>query len=297
MHFRPIRFVLGAAGLSLVTITAVHTFSSSSETKVRTGHVPDRKRMHRSGSTGRLSTILSEQDNARRSLLWQDWFDTDPATAGAMLLRMSANESGNPQRWHDLMSQLAARWITRDSKAALSWVKSLPEGPGRMKAEVQCAYHWTEADPEEAAKYAFTRENPALHEAVIGKWAELDPHAAANWTVGFAKQHSESEALSRAAAIWAQSDPKAASSFANTLEDPQTRRRVQASIVTSWAMIDPAASFEWAESITDIESREASAERAAEAWIQSDPPAARRRIETSSLPEPVRDRLLAMIAP
>lgn len=320
--------LLAAAGVMTFRTHAEHDRAAAGMA-LKTEHQPTTgSRPSRGGKQITLADILEDPDAGRRASRLLDWLDADPAAAGAVLLKMAAKEKGNPAVWHDLMSQLAARWMEKDPDRALAWVESLPEGAGKSKAQIQCAYRWTEIDPAAAADHAFRREDPKLHQTVIGKWAEVDPAAAAAWAKTWSITRPESSALASATAIWAQTDAHAAASFALNLEKSDARRRISASVVSTWAMtdssaaarwletlpssptrdhvldiycqsldpVDPARSFEWAESISDVSSREEVQERAAMALIQSDPKAAMQKIDRSSLPDSIKNRLLASMS-
>lgn len=277
--------------------------------------------------TTRLASILRETDPALRQASLFGWIDADPASAGAALLQMAALERKDATVWQDLIAQLAARWIARDPDAAIAWIKSLPDGPARMQAEIQGAYHWTAIDPKAAAAYSQGRNNPRLQETIAAKWSETDPAAAMDWLVSLPLERANATSTARAAAAWAQSDPSAAAAFAGKISDPNLREMVGTAVVSSWAMTDPAAAgqwlatlpdapgrdrtvdvycqaldpidpalaFDWASSISDEDTRLPALRRATMALAQNDLPAARRKISASPLPEPFKEELLAAI--
>jgi len=300
------------------------------------GHAPQRKlAAERPGprtarpqeprdATSRLASILRETDPAVRQSALSAWMDADPAAAGAALLKMAALD-GMDATWPDLAGQLAARWIANDPDAAIAWIQSMPDGPARVKAEVQGAYHWTGIDPAAAAAYSQERDNPKLREVIAAKWSESDPAAALGWLSSLPPEKAGTTAMARAAAVWAQGDPAAAAAFAGALKDAAAREAVSVAVVSGWAMtdvaaagkwlaslpgdagrdravdvycqaldpVDPALSFDWAAGISDEDARAAAVRRAAGLLIQKDPPAARRRISAAVLPQPLKDELLA----
>jgi hypothetical protein len=277
-------------------------------------------------ATSRLASILRETDPALRQSALCAWMDADPVAAGAALLKL-ASLDGMDATWPDLAGQLAARWIASDPDAAIVWITSMPDGPARVKAEVQGAYSWTEIDPAAAAAYSAQRDNPKLREVIAAKWSESDPAGALGWLAALPPEKAGTTAMARAAAVWAQVDPASAATFAGALEDPAAREAVSAAVVSGWAMtdtaavgkwlatlpgtagrdravdvycqaldpVDPELSFDWAASISDEDARASAIRRAAGSLAQKDPPAARRRISASALPQPLKDELLAAI--
>ena len=279
------------------------------------------------GHTTRLASILRETDPVLRQASLFEWIDADPTAAGTALLQMAALERKDAAVWQDFIAQLAARWMARDPAAAIAWIKSLPDGPARMQAEIQSAYQWATVDPEAAAAYSQERNHPRLQEIIASKWSESDPAAAMKWLASLPPERANATATARAAAIWAQSDPTAAAAFAGKISDPGLREMAGTAVVSNWAMTDPAAAgqwlatladapgrdrtvdvycqaldpvnpalaFDWASSISDEDTRLPAIRRATVALAQNDLPAARRKITASPLPEPFKEELLAAI--
>lgn len=257
------------------------------------------------------------------------WAATQPAAAGAKLVALASAESGNPRVWHDLISQVAAQWVEIDVPAAIAWVRSLPESPAKIKAELQTAYRWTELDPLAASAYAAEAQNLQLVKTVAGKWAEANPAAALDWGATLPESTAQARALSGAAAAWAQTDPRAAASYAARLDEPGLRADVAASVASSWAFNDPQAAgdwvrslpadasrdlavgelcnalrftapeqaFAWAGAITDAEVRDHTIARVAVGWLKQAPDAARAAITRAALPDELKSGIFAQATP
>lgn len=257
------------------------------------------------------------------------WAAADPAAASAKLVELAAAEPGNPHLWHDLVSQVAARWAETDLAAAVDWVRALPASPARIKAELQTAYRWTEADPLAASAYAAGANNLQLVQTVAGQWAEADPAAALGWGASLPAGPAQTRALSGAAASWAQTDPRAAADYAARLGQPGLRAEVAAAVASAWAFDDPRAAgawvdtlpadatrdsavgvlcealrytapaeaFAWANAITDATQRDHTAARVAVSWLRQSPDAARDAITRSTLSAELKSDIFAQATP
>lgn len=260
---------------------------------------------------------------------FRGWAASDPAAAGAKLVSLAQAEKGNPHQWHDLMSQVAANWISVDAPAALAWVTSLPAGPAKTKAEIQTAYRWTELDPVAASAYAAQAKNLQLVKIVAGKWAETAPSDALRWAQTLTDGPIQARALSGAASAWAQSDPQTAARYAAVMEPSVQRADVTMAIASAWAFSDPHAAgawvqtlpadayrdsavgvlcdalrftapdqaFTWARALVDPALRDSTVSRVAVAWLKQDPAAARDAITRSTLTDELKASIFAQAVP
>lgn len=148
---------------------------------------------------------------------FRGWAASDPVAAAEMLVRLGAEEPRAAAQWNDLLGEVSAQWMASAPADALSWLKALPEGAGKASALLQASYRWTELDPEGAARFSASREDPRLVKTVAAKWAETAPAKAVAWARTLPEGTLRDDAVAAALAIWAQTEPRAAARWEKTL--------------------------------------------------------------------------------
>jgi hypothetical protein len=210
-----------------------------------------------------------------RDLLYEpfflQWADTNPAAACAKLYELADGR---------LLAQVAARWAKADLAGAVNWVKSLPEGPIQAQAMLEVSYLWTGTSPSEAAAYASQQNNPELLRAVVGKWADQSPKAAAAWVKEWPPGFYRDTALAHLAQIWAQNDPTAAAAYTESLPAGAARDKAMVEVATVWAYAAPDQSAKWISRLPEGAAREQALSRLIGAWAGAKPQDAGEWIQT-----------------
>jgi hypothetical protein len=186
------------------------------------------------------------------------WWKNDPAAAEAYV----ASHLATQEDWQ-LASTLASNIFGEDPERAKEWVRQLPNEDARRQADVGLAIHWGFSDPAGATKWAATLppgEGQQTLAETVGLWAQQDLPAGAEWLGSY-------EGAGRDQAV--------------------------DNFILTVAAKDPAGALTWAATISDPKTRVSAEQRLASEWLKRDPPAARKWIESSSLPAEEKSRLLA----
>ncbi len=207
-------------------------------------------------------------------------------------------------------------WATSDAKAALTSAIAMRDARFREKAISAVV---RAADPTAAAALAqsikdlpasalpASRKNWILSSA-IGKWAELEPVAAAQfldsigaqgldftaafnstsyqWSLqdpvaalAWARQHPDGHgdlALQGAINGWWEKDPKAAEAYVSAQKDASGHEMMVSAFANMLFDKDPEHARQWASQLPDVAARRAADNSVAQNWAQDDPEAATR---------------------
>ena len=216
------------------------------------------------------------------------WAAADPRAAAAYAA----------QRYDmELLNAVAATWTASDPKSAADWASGLPEAEGQFTAMATTAAVWAQEDPAAAAAYASSLPAGEARDralvAVASALSYSDPSEAAKWAEQFGEGTARAQAFERLVNAWAVTDPYEAGQWLQHL--PRTPSRDSA-VIAFCSVIDgedPAASFRWAETVSDEAIRNQKLERTAMLWLARSPALARQAIARSSLPEEIKNQLVA----
>jgi hypothetical protein len=153
--------------------------------------------------------------------------------------------------------------VMQDRAKATAWVQAFPDPELRNRSYSGLAAQLAITDPKSAASWLSTLPQDAMAGAadiVASMWAQADPAAAGQWVGGLSGGMRDS----------------AVSSYSSTI-----------------AETDPAAAMAWAVTVSDLTKRQSATRQAMRQWLARDTAAARSWLQSSSLGEEEKARLLA----
>jgi hypothetical protein len=254
----------------------------------------------------------------------EELLDQDPSLA---LSFANSLPSGDIQAMS--MQVLFNRWAPQDLSSALNALNQLPEGPGRDAALGGLLPEWTKTDPQAAA--AYVQGLPAGQQVdrlreVAGYWSSLHPGAAAKWVAGLPEGDARDQAEVQVAVHWGDSSLQAAGDYVAGLppgkaQDEAVKTLVESAMagqpdtVREWVggfppgplrdeLVSDVAIF-WAQAMQDIPGATGWVDKTfggayskieedlTGQWLTLDREAARKWVQTSSLPDATKKRLLA----
>ena len=146
---------------------------------------------------------------------------------------------------------------------------------------------WTEHQPQTAVAAALALPNAAdrdaATQAVLIRWAALDPHSLADFARNLPSEDTRRSALGSALSEWANQDLAAASVWLNQLEPSPDFDAGVAAVATREPLVTyrPDTAVNWAESIFDPTLRVQTLTRIVNEWARVDRVAAQHYAETS----------------
>jgi hypothetical protein len=131
---------------------------------------------------------------------------TNPVTAAAAVLQKGA-DSELPHR----MAALMGVWARNDAAGAAQWAEKLPvNSPAQSIAMQQLVYHWTDIEPEQASEWLQKQaEGSARDEAAASlsiRVTASDPEAAAVWASSINNPERRAAELRRTLLAWLKTD-------------------------------------------------------------------------------------------
>jgi hypothetical protein len=217
--------------------------------------------------------------------------ESDPEGAVGYAMNLPSNKFTN-----GTISRLAGQWISSDPQGALGWFDSLTDP--KIKEQVAGAMidNLPKDDLATSLKLLDTMpsgffQNQALSR--IGRnWAQTDQKAALDW----ANQQTDPEVKTRilGGLIEGMSvkDPNSAFQLVQSLPAGDSRNNIIITYLGSMAQSDPQSSISLASGIADADDRSKAQQNVVRRWKRSDPAAATQWINSSSLPQDVKARLL-----
>lgn len=147
----------------------------------------------------------------------------DAATGAAWARRMSASEDAV------LHAETLGRvWGRSDPEAALGWLSTLEETPGRDAGLVALAESLTERNPRQAAAWLDRFPGGDLRDravtTVAQRWAGTEPRAALEWLSGLNQPNVLEAALPGIAGQWFRLDAAEAAAWVRTANVPEHMR-------------------------------------------------------------------------
>jgi len=110
---------------------------------------------------------------------------TDPLVAMEIAVQLPVEKKSDA-----LLQHAALQWAAIDPESAAHWAKALPEATLKERVQANIATAWGERDPALAAQYAVLGINPGRAQedaviAVVQRWVQRAPEAAASWVQDF----------------------------------------------------------------------------------------------------------------
>lgn len=106
------------------------------------------------------------------------------------------------------MLRAASEWAATDPESAVAWAHQIADPTLRDSVLAGVAAAWGDADPVAAATLAAKGLPPGRQQAdaviaIVQRWAQTDPQAAAQWVAEFPESTLRATALDNLANLWA----------------------------------------------------------------------------------------------
>ncbi|MEY2906237.1 MAG: hypothetical protein RLZZ408_708 [Verrucomicrobiota bacterium] len=214
----------------------------------------------------------------------------DPATAMGIASSLPGDQGISSQRY------ALNEWANKNADAAIRYVSELPNGVTKERALRQMIYKIAENNPAKAIDLLDlippgNQQNHAI-ETIAANWAMNDKKAALDWANQQTDQEVRSRILDGAIRAMQTTDPKGALELAQSL--PVGKSRDDKIIVSlfSMAQSDPQSAIGLASGMADANLRSKAQQSVVTRWMRGDPTAATQWVNSSSLPQDVKNRLL-----
>ena len=227
------------------------------------------------------------KSQALAQMSWQ-WTEADPLAAAAY-----AAGHDNPA----MLRNVAAKWGETDPVAAVAWLAGLPDGDARNRAVESLVPVWAQKDPVAAATYAAgiapdETQSKAVG-AVVAVWAETQPAQAAQWVRQFPEGSARDQAVEQLMNCWAGINTTQAALWLQSIPNTHSRDVAISAFSSALDQTAPDVAFQWASTIADQTLRDRQLQNSARVWLQKNPVPARASILQSSLPDNIKEQLLA----
>ena len=248
----------------------------------------------------------------------------DPKGALELTLSLPKTDDSRENSISDVLFDLSES----DPKGAVGYAMNLLSDMNRNKSISRLAGEWVRGDPQGALGWYGSLTDPKLKEQVagnmIGILSQDDPAKAINLLDSIPLGNVQNQALTTIANNWARIDQKAALDWANQQTDPEVKSRILEGVIEGMSVKDPNSAFQLAQSlpagksrddridstlslmaykdprsaialasgITDANDRSKAQQNVVRSWKRRDPTAATQWVNSSSLPQDVKARLL-----
>jgi hypothetical protein len=215
-----------------------------------------------------------------------------------------------------------------DPEGAVGYAMNLPSNKSTNMTISRLAGQWISSDPQGALGFYGSLTDPKLKEQVAGAMIDNlskdDLAKSLDLLDTMPPGFFQNQALSRIGRNWAQTDQKAALDWANVQTDPEVKSRILGGVIEGMSVKDPNSAFQLVQSlpagnsrnriiitslgsmaqsaprsaiglasgIADADDRSKAQQNVVRRWKRRDPAAATQWINSSSLPQDVKARLL-----
>ncbi|MGZ4963630.1 MAG: hypothetical protein ACXWKG_10280 [Limisphaerales bacterium] len=257
-----------------------------------------------------MATSITNTETAQEAMRWAKNIDDET-------MRKMAEES------------ILCAWLRYDPHAAANWALNVVDDAGsRAFALTSVFERWAAQDAKAASDYAITLEQSDQTYAIAAVAPALagnNPQEAIKWAQSFGEEDARDLATHYVVTTWARNQPSEAAAWVTTEPEGFGRADDVRTIVEKWLETDATATVEWATklpagssrdsafdlissrfadnnpslaaawgaSIDRTELRDARLEGIAGKWLNTDPDGARSWLETSTLPDAAKAKLLA----
>lgn len=290
--------------------------------------LPADDKKHRGELLNAVFELMPPGEMYRRTVssILGSWARDDPKAAAEIATQLPPG-----QMLADVAGRIASAWAhhPEDRTAALEWAINLPPGTTQQRALHNLLSAWSEQDPASALTAASALPDAARTSAinsVLGSWARSDPFAVLEYSESSPNEEVRATARSHAIRSWAalgSGDAARAADYVSQLPEAEqtpllrtviqqwarrdameaanwladqppsgSRDRAITGLTRSLALDDPQYAIEWAGAISDEPARVREIESLARDWMRHDASSARQWIESSTLPDPVKSKLL-----
>lgn len=153
-----------------------------------------------------------------------------------------------PER-DNLLAFAVGQWAATDPQAAASWAMQIPDADLQQRLIAAAAVATAEQDVISAATLVGTRLRPGKEQdraavAIVLRWAQTSPQAAANWVCQFPDSATRNIATKDLLSIWTGEDAAAAGHWLNSLPPGSMRNAGETAYAEALAFLrtdpDPA---------------------------------------------------------
>jgi hypothetical protein len=243
------------------------------------------------GALEMAQSLPASEREGRIDYILEVLSQSDPKGAVGYAMNLPSNKSKNFN-----VSRLAGQWISSDPQGALGWFDSLTDPKLKEQVAGSMINNLSQDDLAKSLNLLDTMppgffQNQAL--SAIGKnWALTDQKAALDW----ANQQTDPEVKSRilrgVVEGMSVKDPNSAFQLVQSLPAGNSRNSIIITSLGSMAQSDPRSAIALASGIADANDRSKAQQNVVEVWKFRDPTAASQWINSSSLPQDVKARLL-----
>jgi hypothetical protein len=194
------------------------------------------------------------------------------------------------------ISRLAGQWISSDPQGALDFYGSLTDPTLKEQVAGAMIDNLSKDDLAKSLDLLDTMppgfsQNQALSR--IGRnWAQTDQKAALDWANVQTDPEVKSEILGGVIEGMSVKDPNSAFQLVQSLPAGNSRNRIIITSLGSMAQSDPQSAIALASGIANADDRSKAQQNVVRRWKRRDPAAATQWINSSSLPQDVKARLL-----
>lgn len=180
-------------------------------------------------------------------------FETDSNRAEEIIDLIPDSEQRN-----QMLEQIGRLRASVSIEEAMNWLSELPEGD-RKEGWEGVAKEWARMDPEAAAEYGASAEDPVAQEQLIASasyyWAQRDPAGAAEWARSL-EGRSQANAMYRIVENWARDSPAAAGEFVTTSLDGELQDNMTRQVVSRWLREDTNEASAWIDNLPNGSARD-----------------------------------------
>ncbi|HEX2746404.1 MAG TPA: hypothetical protein VHM91_00285 [Verrucomicrobiales bacterium] len=246
---------------------------------------------------------LDSEPNRLRAVtgIFSNWSQRSPQAAAAALAGMT-----NANERREAAGIVAGNWANRSPVEAEQWAQSL-KGDDRLAALAAVWQNTADDDPQHAAASLAAAAGDASSSPgaadkisasaanIASLWTGESPSGAATWAGTLPQGKVREEAYGGIAAAWARFDPEAASAWIDTLPRDRSRDVAIGKLVSQISTSDPASALRWASSVENSGPQFEALKTAVIAWKEINPEAARAAVQSATLPEDMRARVMDVI--
>ena len=228
---------------------------------------------------GRIDTILGVLS------------ESDPEGAVGYAMNLPSNKFTNMT-----ISRLAGQWISRDPQGALGWYGSLTDPKLKEQVAGEMIDNLSKGDLAKSLDLLDTVppgffQNQALSR-IARNWAQTDQKTALDWANVQTDSEVKSRILGGVIEGMSVKDPNSAFQLVQSLPAGNSRNNIIITSLGSMAQSDPQSAIALASGIAEADDRSKAQQNVVRRWKRRDPAAATQWINSSSLPQDVKARLL-----
>lgn len=237
--------------------------------------------------------LPAEDRNGVFLMIANEAIATDPRQALELARELPASEALN-----EMVAQIASEWAAKNPAEIAEWAEKIADAGLRQQVVRHVAIAWAETNPSKAAELAIGKLSPGKDQndaivSIVQRWVQNSPAEAADWVSRFPESEVREDAARELINLWADRNISDAGKWVNTLPAGKSKDTALGAYVGKIASSHPQTAAEWVVGIVDVGLRNRQMERVAETWLEQDKAAARHWIESSPLPDDVKQNLLS----